>query len=244
MNELVLVEKNEPVHNGHIYIIEFEHGIKIGRARNPEKRINAIRTQSGRKYLNLFISPNISNYYKVETILHKIFKDKRGIGEYFNIEFNEAVTEYTKLKCELAKEETELEKKMQGEGLSNILKSFRLNEPTTKKELQNWDIWEPNEKEIEFIKKDMLKMVESDLEIGEMEQAVEDKKDYELVVNTCGNKQKKLIQNYLACIYECTPRGELEEYMENLFIKALGISKVPDDDLQNLLGGNYNEINR
>jgi hypothetical protein len=82
---------------GYVYILEFEKEIKIGRTKNPEQRINCIETTRGERVKRSFISERCSNYFKIEVMLHRIFKDKRNVGEYFNCDFDEVVLQLSKM---------------------------------------------------------------------------------------------------------------------------------------------------
>jgi len=70
----------------HIYIIKNENNFyKIGVAKNINKRINAIKTQSTHKIQVIFISKQIYNALKIESAIHKKYKLKRIIGEWFEL---------------------------------------------------------------------------------------------------------------------------------------------------------------
>jgi phage regulator Rha-like protein len=70
----------------HIYIIKNENNLyKIGVAKNVNKRINAIKTQSAHKIQVIFISKQIYNALKIESVIHKKYKLKRIIGEWFEL---------------------------------------------------------------------------------------------------------------------------------------------------------------
>lgn len=82
---------NAPV-KGHLYIIQSEEGpVKIGISIDPKQRIIAISNTSGRQIVRQFISPPIPAYGTLEDELHRHFKDRRTVGEWFNITFDEAV---------------------------------------------------------------------------------------------------------------------------------------------------------
>lgn len=77
---------------GYVYILEWSNKlIKIGRTKNPYKRIEAIRTQSPVELKQTYISEEISNYEEVEIKLHNFFSNSRKHGEYFMITFDIAV---------------------------------------------------------------------------------------------------------------------------------------------------------
>lgn len=93
----------EKPHNayGFVYIIESDNGLlKIGRSTRPHKRINAIRTQSAAGIKKIVISEPILNYAESERKLHKIFKNKRINGEWFDLEMSECLEELEKIQVE------------------------------------------------------------------------------------------------------------------------------------------------
>lgn len=76
----------------HIYIFNAENGeCKIGVSKNVEVRKRTIELQGGKKITNVFYTPQCSNGFEIEALLHKYYKDKRMFGEWFDIDFNEAV---------------------------------------------------------------------------------------------------------------------------------------------------------
>lgn len=77
---------------GYVYILEWANNlVKIGRSKNPYKRINTLRTQSPIELKQTYISEEILNYEEVEIKLHKFFSKGRKHGEYFTITFDKAV---------------------------------------------------------------------------------------------------------------------------------------------------------
>lgn len=59
---------------------------KIGFAFNVEKRLNTIMNQSGCVITLKYKTKQIEHHAELESILHFMFQDFRGIGEWFNIE--------------------------------------------------------------------------------------------------------------------------------------------------------------
>ena len=76
--------KKEPV-KGSAYIIKNENGYKIGSSINFKKRIRCIETQQGKTVDVISVSKLRYDYKKKEIELHKRFKHKKIIGEYFNL---------------------------------------------------------------------------------------------------------------------------------------------------------------
>jgi len=77
---------------GHVYVIKKENGfVKIGVSVNPKIRISGIETTSGEKFSVSWISEQCDNFFEIEQSAHKEFGEYRGVGEWFNIDFNKAV---------------------------------------------------------------------------------------------------------------------------------------------------------
>lgn len=97
LNQYGLSEKNgiavlsSSKTKGYVYILETDGCTKIGKSVNPEKRIETIRTTSGRHIKRVAFSEPCNNYSKIENEMHKLFKDKRIVGEWFDIKFDDAV---------------------------------------------------------------------------------------------------------------------------------------------------------
>ena len=77
--------------NGYVYILDAGNAVKIGKSINPKTRIASIENEIGKKMLRYFASPDCSNYSDIEKAMHEIFADQCIEGEWFNIEFDEAV---------------------------------------------------------------------------------------------------------------------------------------------------------
>ena len=72
---------------GFVYILRNEEGLyKIGRTYSIKKRIRAIITQSGYKNIKIIaISDFIFEYNKLEKELHRLYKNKLYIGEWYKL---------------------------------------------------------------------------------------------------------------------------------------------------------------
>lgn len=93
-------------HAGYVYAVEFRPmHVKIGRSRNPVARLNALASQSGANPLRTWVSPACYNHCDIELVLHDHFKSSRMIGEYFKIEFDEAVFVAAKLSYQIQSQE-------------------------------------------------------------------------------------------------------------------------------------------
>ena len=83
--------------NKYLYVLEFTNGtVKIGITKEKEKRMRAISSASGMKITRSYFTEKIDNVQNLETELHRHFKDKRLQGEFFDITFEEAVSEVKK----------------------------------------------------------------------------------------------------------------------------------------------------
>ena len=77
---------------GCLYIIKSEEGpVKIGISIDPKERIRALSATSGRGIIQSFISPVLPHSDQLERSLHAHFALARTYGEWFNIEFDDAV---------------------------------------------------------------------------------------------------------------------------------------------------------
>lgn len=71
-----------------VYIFDFGDQIKIGQAHNVGSRLHTIEMVSGRNVVQWFSIEADGDY---EYLMHKKLVDYRGIGEYFNYPYKEAV---------------------------------------------------------------------------------------------------------------------------------------------------------
>lgn len=98
---------------GYVYVVENEnHRVKIGRSTNPSKRVMSIKSQSGYNIINSYFSPALYQYGELELFLHKVFKESRVRGEWFDISYEEVVSylqslDISKWNVEPTKEEKE-----------------------------------------------------------------------------------------------------------------------------------------
>jgi hypothetical protein len=95
---------------GHVYVVEFDGVcIKIGKSKQPAKRIKALSLQAGRKITRQWFSPLLRSHNAVEKEAHGEMGSKRNIGEYFSVDFDHAVRIVsglcTEVVCEEEKEE-------------------------------------------------------------------------------------------------------------------------------------------
>ena len=76
-----------------VYVIYNEElkRTKIGYSSNSEKRFESIMSQSGCRMRLIYFTKPIYNYADVEKNMHRLFEDKRGIGEWFHMSYEKAV---------------------------------------------------------------------------------------------------------------------------------------------------------
>jgi Rha family phage regulatory protein len=65
--------------------------LKIGVSNNVDKRLKQLQTGAWSKLELLYQSMVCSNGFDVEANIHALFKDKKVLGEWFDIELNEAI---------------------------------------------------------------------------------------------------------------------------------------------------------
>ena len=85
-----------------VYIIWNEElkRTKIGFSDNVNKRFQNIMTQSGCRMRLIYYTKPIYNYAQVEGDMHKLFGDKRGIGEWFHTGFEKPVQRLKRMAME------------------------------------------------------------------------------------------------------------------------------------------------
>lgn len=77
----------------HIYVMGAENGrIKIGISKNVEERARVIGLEKEVGILNVYKTKLCSNPYAIERLCHEHFNDKRIVGEWFDISFDDAVS--------------------------------------------------------------------------------------------------------------------------------------------------------
>lgn len=76
---------------GFVYVLsKNKNQYKIGRTYNLKQRYKAIMTQSGDSSVKLiYLSDFIFEYSKLENALHKLYKDKKIIGEWYKLNKDE-----------------------------------------------------------------------------------------------------------------------------------------------------------
>ncbi|GAB6171405.1 hypothetical protein JCM15765_08830 [Paradesulfitobacterium aromaticivorans] len=115
---------------GHVYIVEADGCVKIGRTKNLVSRINAIRTQSGRNLKRLCFTKPCSNYSDIENSMHALFEKERLNGEWFKTSFEQACNALNSFELDLSKKE----EREESSGLFDLFREF--DEAYMKRELQ------------------------------------------------------------------------------------------------------------
>jgi len=77
----------------HVYIIERSSDklVKIGKSDKPNKRIKMLEMQGGFKISRKWVSPSTEISFKAESAAHAQFHNQRFIGEWFTVDFDDAV---------------------------------------------------------------------------------------------------------------------------------------------------------
>lgn len=77
---------------GFVYVIEFDDGhVKIGRSIDPESRIKNIVGGNQSKMLRQWVSERCGFYGDLERLAHRNFSSHRRGGEFFKVDFDQAV---------------------------------------------------------------------------------------------------------------------------------------------------------
>lgn len=98
-NEIILKEVNGEndlylLRPKSIYILlADDNSVKIGVSNNVKYRMNVLENQTGKTILKYYYTPQCSNSFEIESKMHKIFNNKKIYGEWFDIDYSEAVKE-------------------------------------------------------------------------------------------------------------------------------------------------------
>ncbi len=86
-----------------VYVFKSDHGlVKIGKSKNPEKRLKGIQAASG-LIIDLAHVREIENASVVERAAHILLWDKRRNGEWFDVSVEDAIKAIDRAIHELAK---------------------------------------------------------------------------------------------------------------------------------------------
>ena len=75
----------------HVYVLEADHGCKIGRSIDPTKRLKSIEMQGGFAATRAWVSLPAKSAMTIEREAHAALADHRTHGEWFGIDFDSAV---------------------------------------------------------------------------------------------------------------------------------------------------------
>jgi len=82
---------------GFLYVIGDGNRVKIGKSKNPEKRVKSIINTSGIKNPKIFISNECSSHSKKELECHNRYSKHAIKGEWFLVYFDDAVSAVNKI---------------------------------------------------------------------------------------------------------------------------------------------------
>lgn len=82
----------------YIMLDEGTGSYKIGRSKNPQERESTLQSEKP----TIVLLKTYKGMIKDETFLHQFFEDKRGRGEWFNLDQNDLkiIDSYFKVKCQ------------------------------------------------------------------------------------------------------------------------------------------------
>lgn len=90
-------------YSGYLYLIDNGGLIKIGSSCRPIIRIKTIIAAGGLINSTAYISNRIKFYKKIEKHIHRGLKDKRIVGEWFNINIDDVLSGFRKIKVDHSK---------------------------------------------------------------------------------------------------------------------------------------------
>ena len=103
MNELINVKNAYTVY----LILAKDLTVKVGISKEPKRRINTIRTTSGKHIIKTYVSDYISNAGEIESRFKKQFHSRAICGEWFDVDYDEALKELKSLFANYSKIEVE-----------------------------------------------------------------------------------------------------------------------------------------
>ncbi|HDL6896997.1 MULTISPECIES: GIY-YIG nuclease family protein [Yersinia] len=109
---------------GNVYAVQNEDLVKIGRSFRPSQRIKALQTQGGFISGNIFISEASYLYSKVELQCHAKLSKLRVVGEWFRIDFADAVKCINDVMAMIATDEAEKAEEAKIDGLSGLANAY------------------------------------------------------------------------------------------------------------------------
>lgn len=109
---------------GHVYALQNEDLVKIGKSFRPTQRVKAIQTKSRFISGNTFISEASHLYSKVELECHAKLSKHRVVGEWFRIDFDDAVSCIKEVMKAIATDEAEEAAEAKIDGISDLADSY------------------------------------------------------------------------------------------------------------------------
>lgn len=109
---------------GHVYVIENGHRVKIGRSRTPDARISALERQGGFSASKKYVSKPTTDWCEIELLAHASFCHRREMGEWFDLKFEEVVEYLESLEYREASEEDAIAWHIKNEESLEIFKDF------------------------------------------------------------------------------------------------------------------------
>lgn len=90
--------RHKTTREGCVYVAKITDGmVKIGRSKDPERRLIYMQNQGRLKFSETFVSAVVPDCIEMETHIHRLLSEKKRTGEWFDITFDEAVSIVTKL---------------------------------------------------------------------------------------------------------------------------------------------------
>ncbi len=225
------------VNAGKVYVFQNRGGVvKVGCSKDVERRKRTLETQSGSNATKFYHTENCSNYHKVESAAHKILKEFRVVGEWFNCDFEIAVKAVDAAFNEKAKFDFETEEdvayriKEFAEYWSKAFLPAFWDEDKDPRDKLDLDKWVPSKKDEPMVLQFLREWYEGTLETADEEAAQE----YLDLYNRAKEKGivacKDEIQGTICEIFWAVD-GEIEEYYAGdkslLEIMNLTILKEP-----------------
>lgn len=76
----------------HVYVLEAVHGCKIGISTQPTRRLRGLQTQGGFAATRAWVSLPTDRAAEMERAAHARLSGSRGLGEWFAVDFDHAVS--------------------------------------------------------------------------------------------------------------------------------------------------------
>lgn len=225
------------VNAGKVYVFQSEGGpVKVGCSKDVGFREHTIQNISGRKITNVWHTEDCSNYNFVEKKAHKLLKNHRTIGEWFDCDFNTAKVAVSNAFEKFAefdfqtKEEVERQAKETAEYFAKkFLPELFYSEqaPSNRLELERWV---PSENDKGIVMQFLMDAYVGTLECADEEAAQEYIDLYRKIENGGVCSCKDEIQG-IVCEYFWAVDGEVEtfykEYTNIIEVMNLTILKEP-----------------